>query len=67
MSGVRFLIMHFLKQKSTSSILTSQKIAQNLKKDHINKVREILHHIEDHLEAEKEKARQPLEDFTVKL
>lgn len=46
-SGIRFLLIYFLKQKSASSILTSQKIASNLKKDHIMKVREILNYIED--------------------
>lgn len=48
-SGVVFLILHFLERKSISSILTSQKIASNLKKDHINKVREITHFLKDNL------------------
>jgi hypothetical protein len=38
-----------LKHKSTTSILTSQKIAQNLKRDHIRKVREVRMYIEDNI------------------
>lgn len=66
-SGVRFLVLYFLKHKSTSSILTSQKIALNLKKDHINKVREILNYIEDSLEVEKERIYHLSEAQPVKL